>query len=75
MRLEHELAFLQGAPAASKAFPVLKEVDWPLELVGPACIHDFPVRVINKNQGTGLEEGIHGPVFQPDESVAVILQV
>ena len=75
MRLEYELAFLQPAPAASKPFPVLKEVDRPLELIGPACIYDFSVSVINKNQGTGLEERIHCPVFQPDESVAVILDV
>ena len=75
MRLEYELVFLQRAPAASKAFPVLKEVDGALELAGPAGIHDFSVRIINKNQGTGLDKRIHRPIFQPNESIAVILDV
>ena len=75
MRLQYELAFLERAPAAGEPFPVLKEVDGPLELIGPARIHDFSVRVINQNEGTGLDERIHRPVLQPNESVAIILDV
>jgi len=50
MGLQHELTFLQRAPAACKALAVLEKVDGPLEFVGPTAVHDLAVAVVDEHE-------------------------
>jgi hypothetical protein len=50
MRLDQELAGLQGAPPTYKAFAVFQEIDRPVELVVPSSTSNLAPALIDQHQ-------------------------
>jgi hypothetical protein len=75
MRLDQELAALQSAPPANKAFAVFQEINRPVKLVAPPSTGNLASALIDQHQRTGPQDGKHRPVFQTHDSVAVLLGI
>jgi hypothetical protein len=50
VRLDQELAGLQGAPPAYKAFAVFQEINRPIELVVPSSTGNLALALIDQHQ-------------------------
>jgi hypothetical protein len=54
---------------------MFKEVDRPLKFPTPAGTGDTALRVINHDQRSGRDQGVHGPVLGADQAVPMTAQV
>src|SRR5579863_1851368 len=65
----------ETAPTTYVAIAALQEINGTVEFSGPAVIDNLTLRLVQEYQRTGLQDGIHRPILQPDEAVSIFLQV